>query len=42
MAQRAQRSAHELFAAFLEERGYADPRLTALLAELYDEANAEA
>lgn len=42
VAQRAQRSAHELFAAFLEERGYADPRLTALFAELYDEARAEA
>jgi exonuclease SbcD len=40
-AGRAQRTAHELFAAFLHERGYADPRLTALFAKLYDEVGAQ-
>ena len=36
-----QRSARELFAAFCEEQSIADPRLTRLFDELYDEATAE-
>lgn len=36
------RTAHELFAAYLTERGYADERLTALFAELYEEARSDA
>lgn len=34
---RTGRTAHELFAEFLAERGYNDPRLQGLFAELYDE-----
>jgi exonuclease SbcD len=37
-ASRTGRTAHELFAQFLTERGFDDPRLGSLFAELYDEA----
>lgn len=35
-------TAHELFAAYLVERGVEDPRLTALFSQLYDDARTDA
>jgi DNA repair protein SbcD/Mre11 len=37
---RSGRTAHELFAQYLGERRYSDPRLTSLFAQLYDEQHA--